>query len=72
MDTNKIRAMLPHRWPFLMVDKIIEMSDKYVVGIKNTTYNETFFNGHFPKEPVMPGVLLLEAMAQCGGLLVLS
>ncbi|MGM9842806.1 MAG: 3-hydroxyacyl-ACP dehydratase FabZ, partial [Muribaculaceae bacterium] len=72
MDVNDIRRALPHRYPFLLVDKIIERSDSYIVGVKNVTANEPFFQGHFPEEPVMPGVLHIEAMAQTGGLLVLS
>lgn len=72
MDINKIMTILPHRSPFLLVDKILELSDKHVVGVKNVTMNEPFFVGHFPGEPVMPGVLQIEAMAQCGGILVLS
>lgn len=72
MDTNKIRSLLPHRYPFLMVDKVIEMGEKHIVGVKNVSGNEPFFQGHFPQEPVMPGVLIVEAMAQTGGLLVLS
>ena len=71
MDTLQIKEHLPHRYPFLMVDKILTMNDSEVVGIKNVTHNEPFFQGHFPDEPIMPGVLLIEAMAQTGGLLVL-
>ena len=72
LDNNQIRELLPHRYPFLLVDKIIEKGDNYIVGIKNVTTNEPFFQGHLPQEPVMPGVLLVEAMAQTGGLLVLG
>lgn len=72
MDINRIRELLPHRYPFLLVDKIIEIGDNYIVGIKNITANEPFFQGHFPQEPVMPGVLQVEAIAQIGGLLVLN
>ena len=71
-DINKIKSLLPHRYPFLMVDKIIELTDTVVVGVKNVTTNEPFFQGHFPEEPVMPGVLQIEAMAQVGGLLILN
>jgi UDP-3-O-[3-hydroxymyristoyl] N-acetylglucosamine deacetylase/3-hydroxyacyl-[acyl-carrier-protein] dehydratase len=71
-DIIQIQKMLPHRPPFLFIDRIIEMSDTHVVGIKNVTMNEPFFVGHFPGEPVMPGVLQIEAMAQTGGILVLS
>ena len=72
MDINRIRELLPHRYPMQLVDKVIEISDNYIVGVKNVTSNEPFFQGHFPQEPVMPGVLQIEAMAQVGGLLVLS
>lgn len=72
MDINRIRELLPHRYPMQLVDKVIEISDNYIVGVKNVTSNEPFFQGHFPEEPVMPGVLQIEAMAQVGGLLVLS
>lgn len=72
MDNNRIREMLPHRYPFLLVDKIIEKGTNYIVGVKNITANEPFFQGHFPQEPVLPGVLQIEAMAQTGGILVLS
>ena len=72
MDVNRIRELLPHRYPFLLVDKIIEKTDKHIVGVKNVSGNEPFFQGHFPSEPVMPGVLQVEAMAQTAGLLVLS
>ncbi len=72
LDINSIREKLPHRYPFLLVDKIIEIGKKHIVGVKNVTVNEPFFQGHFPQEPVMPGVLHIEAMAQTGGLLVLS
>ncbi len=72
MDVNRIRELLPHRYPFQLVDKVIEMGASYIVGIKNITANEPFFQGHFPQEPVMPGVLQIEAMAQVGGLLVLN
>lgn len=72
MDNNQIRELLPHRYPFLLVDKIIEKGENHIVGVKNVTTNEPFFQGHFPQEPVMPGVLHIEAMAQTGGILVLS
>lgn len=72
MDVNRIRQILPHRYPMQLVDKVIEMKEQSIVAIKNVTSNEPFFQGHFPNEPVMPGVLQIEAMAQAGGLLVLS
>ena len=72
LDINRIRELLPHRYPMQLVDKIIDIDDNYIVGVKNVTINEPFFQGHFPTEPVMPGVLQVEAMAQAGGLLVLN
>lgn len=72
LDVNRIRQLLPHRYPMQLVDKIIAIDEDYIVGVKNVTSNEPFFQGHFPQEPVMPGVLLIEAMAQAGGLLVLN
>ena len=72
MDNVRIKQLLPHRWPIQMVDKVIELSDRHIVGIKNVTGNEEIFMGHFPEEPVMPGVLQIEAMAQTGGLLILN
>ncbi len=72
MDVNRIRELLPHRYPMQLVDKVIELGANSIVGVKNITSNEPFFQGHFPQEPVMPGVLQIEAMAQCGGLLVLN
>jgi UDP-3-O-[3-hydroxymyristoyl] N-acetylglucosamine deacetylase/3-hydroxyacyl-[acyl-carrier-protein] dehydratase len=71
-DINQIKKLLPHRYPFLLIDKVIELNKNSVVGIKNVTMNENFFLGHFPNEPIMPGVLQIEAMAQIGGILALS
>ncbi len=71
-DVNQISSMLPHRYPFLLVDKVLEMDEKGIVGVKNVTLNEPFFTGHFPGNPVMPGVLQIEAMAQVGGIFALS
>jgi len=73
LNTKEIMGILPHRFPFLLVDKIIELEErKRIVGIKNVTYNESFFQGHFPSQPIMPGVLIIEAMAQVGGVLLLK
>ena len=72
LDVNTIQKILPHRYPFLMVDRILESDEKRAVGIKNVTINEPFFQGHFPGQPVMPGVLMLEAMAQVGGVAALN
>jgi beta-hydroxyacyl-ACP dehydratase FabZ len=72
LDIDAIREILPHRYPFLLVDRIVEMDDQHVVGIKNVTANEPFILGHFPDYPVMPGVLIIEAMAQTAGVQVLS
>ena len=72
LDIDAIREILPHRYPFLLVDRIEELETERVVGIKNVTVNEPFFTGHFPDYPVMPGVLIIEAMAQVAGVLVLS
>ena len=72
LDINEIREILPHRYPFLLVDRIVELDGERIVGIKNVTNNEPFFQGHFPDFPVMPGVLIVEAMAQTAGVLVLK
>src|SRR5271165_4469470 len=72
LDILEIRDILPHRYPFLLVDRILELEPERIVGIKNVTVNEPFFVGHFPDYPVMPGVLIVEAMAQVAGVLVLS
>jgi len=72
MDIQKIKKLLPHRFPFLMVDRILELTPGHIIGIKNTTYNEAFFQGHFEQEHVFPGVLLVETMAQVGGILVMN
>ena len=72
LDINDIRGILPHRYPFLLVDRIVELEGERIVGIKNVTANEPFFQGHFPDFPVMPGVLIVEAMAQTAGVLVLQ
>jgi 3-hydroxyacyl-[acyl-carrier-protein] dehydratase len=70
IDINEIRKLLPHSYPFLLVDRIVDLEpSKRIVGIKNVTFNEPFFTGHFPERPIMPGVLILEAMAQAGGVL---
>lgn len=71
-DINAIKRMLPHRNPFLLIDRIIEKGSDYIIGVKNVTMNEPYFVGHFPAEPVMPGVMILESMAQCGGVFVIS
>jgi 3-hydroxyacyl-[acyl-carrier-protein] dehydratase len=69
MDAKDILKFLPHRYPFLLIDRIVEVeTDKRIVGVKNVSYNENFFQGHFPNKPVMPGVLICEAMAQCGAI----
>ena len=72
MDIKRIRELLPHRYPFALIDKVISIGSNHIVGVKNVTVNEPFFQGHFPEEPVMPGVLQIEAMAQCGGLFILN
>ena len=71
-DINDIKKILPHRSPFLLVDKVLYLDNEYIVAVKNVTMNEPFFTGHFPDEPIMPGVLQVEALAQAGGIFVLN
>ena len=71
-DIHEVLKLLPHRYPFLLLDRILEMTQETIVGLKNVTINEPFFQGHFPGEPIMPGVLIVEAMAQAGGILGFS
>ncbi len=72
LDIEQIKNILPHRYPFLLVDRVLEMSDTRVVAIKNVSATEAYFQGHFPQKPVMPGVLIIEALAQAGGVMMLS
>lgn len=72
IDVRQIMTVLPHRYPFLLVDRVVEVEEKRIRAIKNVTFNEPFFNGHFPGQPVMPGVLVVEALAQAGGYLLFS
>ena len=73
LNSQEIKAIIPHRYPFLLIDRVVELEEgKRIVAIKNVTNNEEFFNGHFPQEPVMPGVLIIEAMAQAGAVALLS
>jgi len=72
IDVRQIMTVLPHRYPFLLVDRVLEIEERRVRAIKNVTFNEPFFNGHFPGQPVMPGVLVVEALAQAGGYLLFS
>lgn len=73
MDIDKIMSLLPHRYPFLLVDRVLEIEQgSYAIGLKNVTINDNFFPGHFPQRPIMPGVLMVEAMAQVGGLIMLD
>lgn len=72
MSTSKILEYLPHRYPFLLIDRVLDITDTRLVGIKNVTVNEPFFNGHFPQKPVMPGVLIIEALAQASGLVIFN
>jgi 3-hydroxyacyl-[acyl-carrier-protein] dehydratase len=72
LDINRIRELLPHRYPMLMIDRVLELTENTAAGIKNVTANEPFFQGHFPEYPVMPGVLIAEALAQMGAVLVMS
>jgi 3-hydroxyacyl-[acyl-carrier-protein] dehydratase len=73
MNIHKVLSLLPHRYPFLLIDKVVDFKcDEYLIALKNVTYNEPYFNGHFPVRPVMPGVLIIEAMAQATGLLAMA
>lgn len=72
MDVGEIKKLIPHRYPFLLVDRVLEIDEDHIIALKNVTVNEEFFNGHFPERPIMPGVLQVEALAQCGALMLLN